>query len=100
MATRASDIQPIQARSQGYDGGVNIRESISQLAPNELRKGENGILDERGGFSKRLGCISHGLFGVSTDRIISAYTFYRGTLLPQVLIHTSGGKVYYTNSPD
>jgi hypothetical protein len=96
MASRTSDISPVQARSQGYDGGVNIREAVSQLAPNELRKAENGVLDERGGFTKRLGSINNGTFGAGTDRVLSCYTYYRGASAPQVLIHTSGGKVYYT----
>jgi hypothetical protein len=102
MATssRASLDQPIQAQSRGFDGGVNIRESISQLAPNELRTSENGVLDERGGWSKRLGCKSNGTFDTGTDRILSMYTFYRGTVAaPQVIIHTTAGKMYYTNDP-
>lgn len=40
-----------------------------------------------------------GTFGSGTDRVLSSYTFYRGTSQPQVLIHTSAGKLYYTTDP-
>jgi hypothetical protein len=98
-SVRNLDLQPVVARTQGFDGGVNLRDAISQLASNELRKSENGTLDERGGWSKRLGCISKGTFDAGTDRVLSVYTFYRGATAPQVLIHTTAGKVYYTNDP-
>lgn len=98
MATQ-SDLQPVLARSQGFDGGVNLRDTVAQLAANELRIGENIVLDERGGAGKRLGCQSNGTFGAGADRILSMYTFYRGFTAPQVLIHTSAGKLYYTTDP-
>ena len=97
MASSAQDLQAVSAHTQGFEGGVNLRDTIAQLAPNELRVGENIVLDEKGGASKRLGCTSNGTFGVGTDRGLSAYTFYRGASAPQVLLHTSGGKLYYTN---
>lgn len=96
---RTSELAPVEARTLGFEGGVNLRDTVAQLAGNELRKGENGVLDEKGGFSKRLGCVSNGTFGVGADRILSMYTYYRGTSAPQVLIHTSGGKVYTTVDP-
>jgi hypothetical protein len=99
MASRTTDLQSVVARSQGFDGGVNLRDTVAQLAANELRIGENIVLDERGGASKRLGCQSNGTFGVGADRILSTYTFYRGASAPQVIIHTTAGKLYYTNDP-
>jgi len=100
MASKSSavDATPIAAASKGFDGGLNLRDTIPQLAPNELANSENGVLDEKGGWSKRLGCRSNGTFGASGDRLLSAYTFYRGTAgNPQVLIHTTAGTLYYTN---
>lgn len=99
MPTRTLDPPGIGLKTTGWDGGVNIRDAVDQLAPNEARRLENIILDERGGGTKRKGCESHGTFGVSTDRGIALYTFYRGTSAPQILLHTSAGKLYYTNDP-
>lgn len=99
---RASSPNPLEqvlAKSIGFAGGVNLRDAVNLLAPDELRRAENIILDEKGGAQKRSGCISNGTFGAAGDRIISQYTFYRGENAPQLLIHTSGGKVYYTNDP-
>lgn len=98
MSPVATSAPPeVTGKTVGWAGGVNMRDAINQLAPNEARKMENGTLDERGGFGKRKGCTSHGTFGVGTDRGISTYTFYRGTTAPQILLHTSAGKLYYTN---
>lgn len=98
---RRSSIDPPGStfQSRGFAGGVNLRDAVNLLSLSELRKSENGVLDERGGWSKRLGCLNMGTFGAGTDRVLSAYTFYRGDSAPQVLIHTSGGKIYYTNDP-
>jgi len=90
--------QEIKAAGQGFAGGVNLRDAVNQIPPNQARKMENGVLDERGGWSKRLGSLSLGTFGASGDRIISAYVFFRVDLNPHVMIHTNAGKVYY--SPD
>jgi hypothetical protein len=90
----------VVSRFAGFSGGINARDTETQLAPNEVIRGENIVLDERGGASKRLGCTSKGTFGTGTDRILSAYTFYRGLTTPQVLIHTTAGKLYYTNDPE
>jgi hypothetical protein len=90
----AGDVQAAVIQTQGFQGGVNIRDVVSQLAPNELRASENGTLDEGGGWSKRLGCISN---GNAPGNMLSMYTFYRGTTnVPQVLIHCDNGGVYYT----
>jgi hypothetical protein len=80
---------------------LNTRDALNLLQPDELRKCENAVLDERGGVSKRLGCTDKGAFSATgTDRILSMYTFYRGSAAnPQVLIHTTGGKLYYTDDP-
>jgi hypothetical protein len=96
----ATKSQQLNAQTQGWAGGVNLRDAINQIAANEARRMENGVLDERGGFGKRLGCLSMGTFGASGDRIISQYVFYRGTAnAPHVIIHTSGGNLYYTTDP-
>jgi hypothetical protein len=87
---------PISESTSGFAGGVNIRDAPNQLATNVL-------LDERGGASKRLGCLTKGTFGVSGDRILSCTTFAKQVspgVAPQVVIHTSGGKVYYTTDPN
>lgn len=97
---KSGSVQEIQATGAGFEGGVNIRDAITQLAPNECRKLENGVLDERGGFSKRLGCLSKGTFGSSTHRVLSSYVFYRVGFVPQLIIHTTNGDVLYTNNPD
>lgn len=93
-------LEDVEARARGFAGGVNIRDAINQLAEDELSKGENIILEERGGASKRSGCLSKGTFGVGADRILSMYTFYRGTSAPQILIHTTAGKLYFTTDPN
>lgn len=95
MATKG-----IVARGQGFDGGMNIRDAITQLSGNECRKLENGLLDERGGFSKRLGCLSKGTFGSSGHRVLSSYVFYKVGATPQLIIHTTNGDILYTNNPD
>lgn len=95
----ATDQQEVIAETHGYAGGVNMRDAINQLAPDQARRMENGVLNERGAFSKRLGCQSQGTFGASGDRILSQYVFYRAGSTPQLLIHTSGGALYYTNDP-
>jgi len=100
MATKAiSDVQGFSIKTQGFAGGVNLRDAWPQLGPNEARVLENCVLDERGGASKRLGSSSRGTFGSAADRIISMYTYNRGTNAPQVLIHTTAGILYYTNDP-
>jgi hypothetical protein len=92
--------KPVEVSSQGWAGGVNIRDAVNQLGPDQARRMENGILDEKGGFSKRLGCVANGTVGAGADRIISQYTFYRGAANPpQVLAHTSAGNLYYTADP-
>jgi len=90
------DLKSLQFRVGSFAGGVNIRDAINSLNIDEARKGENIVLDERGAGAKRLGCDSRGTFGSGADRVISAYTFYRAGLTPQVLIHTTAGKLYYT----
>lgn len=97
--TSAAMVDSVQAQSQGFMGGVNVRDAVNQLQPDEARTIENMVLDERGGATKRTGCTSQGTFGAGTDRAISLYTFYRGSGVPQVLMHTSGGTLYYTVDP-
>lgn len=93
---QVSDPKELEFTIGSFAGGVNIRDAVNSLQPNELRRAENVILDERGGVAKRLGVLSVGTFGSSTDRVLSMYTFYRPGLTPQLLMHTSAGILYYT----
>ena len=89
------------AMARGFVGGANIRDASILMANNEARPIENIVLDERGGGRKRRGCLSHGTFGVEATRMLSCYTFYRGAgVVPQVIIHTTDGKLLYTAAPD
>jgi hypothetical protein len=90
-------VAPFSFATQGFNGGINIRDSPDQLQPGDLWKCENVVFDNAGGLAKRLGERTTGPVGVGTERIISAYTFYRPGSNPQVLVHTSAGKMYYTS---
>src|SRR5215472_1655518 len=94
---QVADLKETQFATQGWQGGLNVRDSLAQLQPNELRRAENVTYDAAGGVSKRPGTTSLGTFGASADRVLSCYTFYRGSSAPQVLIHTSSGSLLYTN---
>src|SRR5262252_289939 len=96
---QVAPLSDVQVRTQGFGEGVNIQDAPNLLAPTEVRRAENGILDERGGFTKRLGCQNQGPIGAGGDRILSTYIFYRGLLAPHFLVHTSAGRVYYTTDP-
>jgi len=94
---QVADPKDITFATQGWQGGLNVRDSLAQLQPNELRRAENVTYDSAGGVSKRPGTTSLGIFGATTDRVLSSYTFYRGTSGPQVLIHVTSGALLYTN---
>jgi hypothetical protein len=96
---QVANVKESTIRTQGFSEGVNIQEAPNLLAPTEVRRAENGVLDERGAFTKRLGCSAMGTVGAAGDRIISSYVFYRGAAGPQYLVHTSAGQVFYTNDP-
>lgn len=98
-STRNAGAESVVVEGEGFQGGVNVRDAITQLNPSECRKLENGVLDERGGFSKRLGSLNKGTFGVAADRVLAMYTFYRAGLVPQILIQTTAGQLFYTNDP-
>src|SRR5215813_2535580 len=84
----------------GCAGGVNARASQARLASQQLIAGVNVLLDEEGGATKRLGCLSHGTVGNPGNRVISAYVFYRGTnAAPHLLAQTSGGELFWTADP-
>lgn len=95
----ATDVKEFEIRVNSFVGGINALDAPNGLPPTDIKRGENAFLDERGAGSKRLGCENHGTIGVAADRIISLYTFFRAGLAPQVLAHTSAGKLYYTNDP-
>jgi hypothetical protein len=88
-------------QTPGFTGGANSRDALNLMQPNEARPIENITFDERGGATKRRGCKLLGTFGGTGARVLSMYTFDRGSLfIPQVLIHTSEGILYYTTNPD
>jgi hypothetical protein len=93
---QTSDPKELEFPIGSFAGGVNIRDAVNLLQPDELRRGENILLDERGGAAKRLGGVSLGTFGSAADRVLSMYTFYRPNQIPQMLMHTSAGILYYT----
>jgi hypothetical protein len=96
---QVADLKELTVRSQGWQGGINIRDAVEQMQPNELRRAENVVYDAAGGVTKRLGSRGMGPIGSAGDRIISCYTFYLPTTTPgqpQVLAHTSAGNLYYT----
>jgi len=92
-----ADLKEITFATQGWQGGINIRDSLAQIQPNELRRAENVTYDADGGVSKRPGTTTIGTFGGISDVALSCYTFYRGTSSPQVLVHTTSGSLLYTN---
>jgi len=94
-----TQVQEVQVKTVGFAGGINNRDAPNMLAQNEARAIENIILEERGAASKRPGVLSMGTFGTSLNRVLSMYTYYRGALAPQVIIHTTAGTLYYTNDP-
>src|SRR4030095_8065104 len=97
MPSRTIDLPRLTVRSQGWAGGVNQRDALPQIAGDEAKVMENGVLDQRGAFGKRLGCDYRGTFGGSTERCMSLYTFYRSNIsAPQMLMQTNAGKLYYT----
>jgi len=97
---QVTDTKEVTIATQGFAQGVNIQDAPNLLTPTEVRRAENGLFDERGGFTKRSGCQNQGTVGASGDRILSTYVFYRGEgVIPHFMIHTSAGAVYYTTDP-
>lgn len=95
-----TNVKEAEVVTQGFQQGVNIQDAPNLLTPQEVRRAENGLFDERGGFTKRSGCQNMGTVGASGDRIISTYVFYRGAdVTPHFMVHTSAGNVYYTTDP-
>lgn len=94
---QVAELKEITFPTQGWQGGINIRDAPDQIAPNELQTAENVVYDNAGGIAKRKGSRNQGTFGAGGDRVLSCYTFYRPNQNPQVLIHTSAGAMLYTN---
>jgi hypothetical protein len=94
-----SDLPGVVTKSAGWAGGVNLRDALPQITADEAKVMENGVLDQRGAFGKRLGCMFRGAFGASGERAMSLYTYYRHPNPPQMLMNTNAGKLYYTNDP-
>lgn len=97
---QVADLKELTAQTQGFGDGINIQDAPNMLGPTECRRAENGVLDERGGFTKRSGCAGLGTIGAVADRVISLYTYYRGAdVTPHMMAHTNAGKVYYCTDP-
>lgn len=94
--SQVAGLRELAFPTAGFQGGLNLRDAPDQIAPNELQQVENVVYDNAGGLAKRLGSRNQGTFGAGADRVLSTYTFYRPNLNPQVLIHTTAGKMYYT----
>jgi hypothetical protein len=90
-------------RLDNFVGGANLASAVNQLRTFQARRMENGVLDEQGAFSKRLGCAAHGSIPgtgtVASRRIISMYVFNIGLAVPYLLVHTNEGRLYYTGNP-
>lgn len=85
----------------GFGGGVNMHDAMELLRANQLLNGENIILDENGGATKRKGTVNKITIGAGSDRILSAYVWYRfpgSGNDPAVLIHLSDGTIRYTTN--
>lgn len=93
-----SDPPAVVTKSAGWAGGVNLRDALPQITADEAKVMENGVLDQRGAFGKRLGCMFRGTFGAG-EQALSLYTYYRYPNPPQMLLNTTAGKLYYTNDP-
>ena len=97
---QVADVKEVEVVTQGFQKGLNIQDAPNLLENVEVRRAENGLFDERGGFSKRAGCQNMGTVGAAGDRIISTYVFNRGdAVAPHLMVHTSAGAVYYTTDP-
>lgn len=95
MPSQVADLKEASFATQGFQGGLNIRDSLAQLQPNELRRAENITYDAAGGISKRPGTTNLGGFGTVGSHALACYTYYRGMSPPQVLMHTSAGEIVY-----
>ena len=53
---QVTSVRESEVVTQGFQQGVNIQDAPNLLTPTEVRRAENGLFDERGGFTKRSGC--------------------------------------------
>lgn len=101
MSVLATEPQEVVLRSRGFAGGSNLKSAINQLQANQARRLENVLLSEKGAVEKRTGCQARGVIGpMNAHRVLSMFTFYRGGSTPQLIVHTTEGKVRYCTNPD
>lgn len=100
MSEMIQDRAEVMAKQPGFAGGINIRDAPSALEEDEAIAIANVILDERGGASKRQGSTAVSALGAAATRTLAMYTFYRGTLDPQVIVHLSDGTLRYSTNFD
>lgn len=100
MAVKANaELGTIVSKVSEFIGGLNVRDPINLLAPNDLIRCQNVIYDSLGGLAKRQGLIDHGPY---PDGMIAlnTYPFIRGNgQTPHLLVHTTGGNLYYAADP-
>jgi hypothetical protein len=74
-----------------------MRDAPTELASDEAIAIDNMILDERGGASKRLGCVA---VGNLTGQVLSMYIWYHIGFPPAMIVHTNDGKLQYSTNYD
>lgn len=78
-----------------FSGGLNLRDSLSELADNESPYLKNVVFDERGGVLARLGMSR--LNGASALPAAAAYLYYSAVadaVLAYISTHSGAGKLY------
>lgn len=80
----------------GLSGGVNQRDPVHLLEPDQCIKMENVILNTQGGAAKRLGCEYIEDFSASGSAL-SAGVLYPATGTPQFVVHTTVGEIVYSD---
>lgn len=89
---------PAQLPSQGFFGGVNLRDSVDRVAPDEALNIVNMILEEQGSATKRRGSTELAAVGNSDDRIISMFHWPRPGATDQIIVHMDDGSLRYTTN--
>src|SRR3990172_6814495 len=95
MPKVASRAQLVTFRVEGFDGGLNLRDAPTEIAPNETPDCMNVTLDERGGAESRLG-----LSKLNTATLLPAaptlpyYSTLPHALLAYISTHSGLGRLY------
>lgn len=94
VATR-SRVQIAGLPIRGFDGGLNLRDTWSELAPNETPLAYNVVYDERGAVVARLGLIA--MNAASLLPAAPGYLYYSrvaDAVLAYIPTHAGAGKLY------